>query len=159
MDIKNQDEPEFMPVLGKGVKIAPASNPKIAVDMEALARVLHALNGPPHYIRELQACVNLPGSPLALLHQQYNEGADKRNRHPVKEKYLEEAFPTLMDFGNGPDGTVGVCTTDSRIDLLLPPEQAASLIAEYNKLHARMVQLAQALDMVDSEKFHAIWYG
>ena len=47
---------------------------KIPVDADALRQVLNALNGPGHYIRELQATRNLPGStnPINTLIDDYN---------------------------------------------------------------------------------------
>lgn len=47
---------------------------KIPVDAEALRRVLSALDGPPHYIRELQVTRNLPGNnnPINTLIDDYN---------------------------------------------------------------------------------------
>lgn len=49
---------------------------KIEVDAEALRRVLLALNGPPHYIRELQGTRDQPpiltGNPIDQLVKDYN---------------------------------------------------------------------------------------
>jgi hypothetical protein len=44
----------------------------VAVDAASMHTLLTALYGPAHHIRELQACAGLPGSPLALLLDQYN---------------------------------------------------------------------------------------
>ena len=46
----------------------------ISVDREALRRVLSALIGPPHHVRELQAIRGLPGTadPIGLLVDQFN---------------------------------------------------------------------------------------
>lgn len=53
---------------------------KIEVDADALKKVLQALVGPPHHIRELQALRGLPigdPSPIDVLVNQYNEWANK----------------------------------------------------------------------------------
>lgn len=50
----------------------------IEVDAEALRRVLVALNGPAHWIRELQATRNFPvgdPNPIDVLTDQYNAAA------------------------------------------------------------------------------------
>lgn len=46
----------------------------ITVNKKALREVLSALNGPAHYVRELQAIRNLGDSPIDLLIEQYNQG-------------------------------------------------------------------------------------
>lgn len=55
---------------------------KVLVDAEALRQVLDALNGPGHYIRELQVTRNLPGNnnPINTLVEQYNAFADEHNK-------------------------------------------------------------------------------
>ena len=45
---------------------------KVTVDREALREVLQALTGEPHYIRELQATIGLPDSPIAKLIDDFN---------------------------------------------------------------------------------------
>lgn len=44
----------------------------IPVDAKALQRILEALYGPPHMIRELQATVSLPDNPIEKVREQYN---------------------------------------------------------------------------------------
>jgi len=44
----------------------------IPVDAKALQRILEALYGPPHLIRELQATVSLPDNPIEKIREQYN---------------------------------------------------------------------------------------
>ena len=59
----------------------------VAVDAEALRTLLRALNGPEHYIRELQATRDidrLPGqerNPINVLHEQF----EIQMKHPVRE--------------------------------------------------------------------------
>ena len=55
---------------------------RISVDREALGRVLDALNGPAHLIRELQATRRLPGTdenPVNILTKEYNDAATEYN--------------------------------------------------------------------------------
>jgi len=47
----------------------------VAVDAGAMHAILASLYGPAHHIRELQACAGLPGSPVALVLDQYNAQA------------------------------------------------------------------------------------
>lgn len=52
----------------------------IPVNADNLRTVLSALNGPPHYIRELQALNKPPfNSPIAALTDQFNAWAEKVN--------------------------------------------------------------------------------
>ncbi len=48
---------------------------KASVDADALRQVLQALIGQPHYIRELQVCRGLPGSPIDKLVAEFNARA------------------------------------------------------------------------------------
>jgi len=58
---------------GKGeAELAEPCPPPLEVDPAALRTVISALIGPPHFIRELQACVTLPGGPINKLRDQYN---------------------------------------------------------------------------------------
>lgn len=51
---------------------------KVQVSAKALHRVLGALVGPSHYIRELQATRNLPGeNPINTLIDEYNAAIEK----------------------------------------------------------------------------------
>jgi hypothetical protein len=51
----------------------------ITVNSDALREVLVALNGPDHYIRELQVTRNLPGmnNPINILIDEYNKYCEK----------------------------------------------------------------------------------
>lgn len=58
----------------------------VSVDADALGQVLRALNGPGHYIRELQVTrdldnkgLSLERNPINLLIEQYNEFVNKTN--------------------------------------------------------------------------------
>jgi hypothetical protein len=58
----------------------------VSVDAEALGQVLRALNGPGHYIRELQVTrdldlkgLSLERNPINLLIEQYNEFVNSTN--------------------------------------------------------------------------------
>ena len=53
----------------------------VTVNADALRQILQALNGPPHYIREIQAIRNLPGHdcPITRLTEEYNEAVRKHN--------------------------------------------------------------------------------
>lgn len=44
----------------------------VTVDREALRAVLTAVTGEPHYIRELQATMSLPDSPVMKLIRDFN---------------------------------------------------------------------------------------
>lgn len=64
----------------------------VTVDAEALRRVLQALVGPPHHIRELQALRhhhNTPGfdpSPIQTLLDEYNAAVEAHNaKHNLTE--------------------------------------------------------------------------
>jgi hypothetical protein len=46
--------------------------PTVTVSAKDLRDILRALNGPPHYIRELQAIRSLGNSPIDRLIEQYN---------------------------------------------------------------------------------------
>jgi len=54
---------------------------RIEVDADALYKVLMALNGPAHHVRELQAIRTLPGydCPIKKLTDEYNEAVKKEN--------------------------------------------------------------------------------
>jgi hypothetical protein len=52
---------------------------KFSVDASALRQILVALNGAGHLIRELQATVSLPGSPIQVLTEQFNAQAAALN--------------------------------------------------------------------------------
>jgi hypothetical protein len=55
---------------------------QVTVSAKALARVLTAFNGPPHYIRELQATRDIPGvedHPIDVLIKEYNLAVDVYN--------------------------------------------------------------------------------
>ena len=59
-------------------QIAEPASDKIAVDKAALREVLQAINGPGHYIRELQATRNLPigpKNPINILTEEFNTDA------------------------------------------------------------------------------------
>ena len=64
---------------------------KITVSADALRTVLQALNGPGHYIRELQAIRNLPGdaSPIDTLIDEYNAAANTHN--------VAASYKTILD--------------------------------------------------------------
>ena len=53
----------------------------LKVNAEALRQILQALNGPPHYIRELQAIRDLPGRecPITRLTDEYNKAVLAHN--------------------------------------------------------------------------------
>lgn len=57
------------------------STDSLVVDALALKQVLHALNGPAYYIRELQATRNLPGNlnPINVLIRQYNAWVESQH--------------------------------------------------------------------------------
>jgi hypothetical protein len=54
---------------------------KVTVSADALRQVIDALNGPGHYIRELQVTRNLPGTsnPINTLIQEYNAAVEAHN--------------------------------------------------------------------------------
>ena len=52
----------------------------VTVNAAALKRVLIALNGPAHYIRELQATRNLPLNPIEILTDDYNTAGAEYNK-------------------------------------------------------------------------------
>lgn len=51
---------------------------KVTVSTDALRQVLQALNGPGHYIRELQVTRNLPGdsNPINTLIEEFNAAVE-----------------------------------------------------------------------------------
>lgn len=52
---------------------------KVVVDAQSLFRVLNALNGEPHLIRELQAKRNHPDNPINRLVHEWNLAAEQNN--------------------------------------------------------------------------------
>ena len=63
---------------------------QITVNAKALKEVLEALNGPGHYIRELQATRSLPGNnnPLNILMEEYNTAVNAYNAKMIDEDSL-----------------------------------------------------------------------
>lgn len=60
---------------------------KVEVSADALRQVLEALNGPSHYIRELQVTRTLQGyeNPINVLVKEYNaEAAKRKHEHDLK---------------------------------------------------------------------------
>jgi hypothetical protein len=54
---------------------------RVNVSADALEQVLRALNGPSHYVRELQALMNFdPSNPIVILTREYNEQVELHNR-------------------------------------------------------------------------------
>ena len=81
----------------QGVNTGPkeAHAVKVSVNAEALRRVLQALNGPAHHIRELQAIRNLPGdkNPIDRLIEDFNAAAEALNAgttEPVAGKEIPD---------------------------------------------------------------------
>ena len=70
----------------------------VTVPEKALRQVLAALNGPPHYIRELQATRRLPGdyNPIDVLCDAYNKWVDEYNASLAQPSVQEQtpAEPT-----------------------------------------------------------------
>jgi hypothetical protein len=58
----------------------------VTVDASALRQVLEALNGPDHYIRELQVTRRLPGvdNPINKLIEQFNNAVEAANAQTTK---------------------------------------------------------------------------
>ncbi len=69
---------------------------KVTVSADALRQVLNALNGPAHYIRELQVTRNiskLPGmnpNPINILVDEYTAAVDAHNKSIETEQKQEE---------------------------------------------------------------------
>lgn len=59
---------------------------KICVDARSLFRVLNALNGEPHLIRELQATRNFPDNPINHLVDEWNLAAEQNNNMQEKKQ-------------------------------------------------------------------------
>ena len=49
---------------------------KVTVSTDALRQVLQALNGPGHYIRELQVTRDFPGNPINTLIKEFNAAVE-----------------------------------------------------------------------------------
>lgn len=67
---------------------------EITVDANALKQVLQALNGPPHYIRELQATRDngtglFKDNPIDVLIKQYNEWVERQKQEEPSNKHRE----------------------------------------------------------------------
>jgi len=77
----------------------------------------------------------------------------------MREKYVDERWPRLMQLGSASDGKLGVCTVDDRVDVLLSPEDAEKLIAEWNRMQDALAACALAFDEAAPEAFSAHWYG
>lgn len=70
--------------------VSTVSTKTIEVPLDALGKVLRALVGPPHYIRELQATMNLPTrvageNPINTLIELYNQAASRTQASPASE--------------------------------------------------------------------------
>ena len=59
---------------------------QVTVNAKALKEVLEALNGPGHYIRELQATRSLPGNdnPINILIEEYNSAIEAYNAKMIE---------------------------------------------------------------------------
>lgn len=77
----------------------------------------------------------------------------------MREKYVEERWPRLMQIGTTQDGRVGVCTVDDRVGIALSAEQAGQLIEHWNKLQDALTRCALAFAEADNDAFVAFWYS
>lgn len=75
----------------------------VPVSLDALHQLLQALNGAPHYIREIQATRNLPGvkNPINVLIDDFNRWADEQekasqNPAPECESYQRSVFKWVL---------------------------------------------------------------
>lgn len=80
---------------------------KLEVSADALRQVLQALNGPAHFIRELQFTRTLPGTtnPINTLVDEYNAWANKKREEMGLPPQDPEAPPAQEQAGseNQPD--------------------------------------------------------
>lgn len=79
----------------------------------------------------------------------------------MREKYIDERWPLLMELGYHKD-TKQPCVTDcdDRVNIFVNDHaQAAELIAHYARLHAEFNALIQAFDAAAPKAFEAFWYN
>lgn len=79
----------------------------------------------------------------------------------MRQKYIDERWPTLMVFGKHAD-TGQPCVTDSNdaLNVFMADEaQAEALVAHYARLHEEFSELIQAFDKAAPEAFKAFWYN
>lgn len=71
-----------------------------ALDLNAVQTVLESLFAAPYRIRELQACVNLPDSPLEKLRQEYNAQVEDTEWQELQQQLLAfyqlDSIPELV---------------------------------------------------------------
>lgn len=77
----------------------------------------------------------------------------------MREKYVDERFPSLFEMCRYADGRVLVTTVDDAVSLVLSPEDAESLLAWSRRAHGALVQTALAFDDADHDAFGEFWYG
>lgn len=76
----------------------------------------------------------------------------------MREKYVDERWPQMLDFPQRDGSTVYLCTVDDAVELTLPKGQAAALQAAYNRMQAEVVRMALAFDEAAPEAFSRYWY-
>lgn len=77
----------------------------------------------------------------------------------MREKYVEERWPRLMQMWPTTDGRLNVCTVDDRVDIVLSHKEAQQLTEHWNKLQDALTRCALAFAEADDTAFTAFWYG
>lgn len=81
----------------------------------------------------------------------------------MKAKYVEEQYGFWFEFGShgpGPQDLVDIASSDQRMDIgPVRRDVAEVLMASHNRVHNRLVEMAQAFDAAGPDAFLRFWYG
>ncbi len=76
----------------------------------------------------------------------------------MKDKYVEQNYPTWMEFGKHPDGCIDIATVNSDVGCHIARDEAERLMREHNRCIDALCKLADAFDKAAPEAFKKYWY-
>ena len=76
----------------------------------------------------------------------------------MKEKYIEMDYP-FLNIGEEYQGLINVSNLRGDLDILLPLEDARTVVKQWNLMQQKLVACALAFDEAAPNKFHEFWYG
>ncbi len=76
----------------------------------------------------------------------------------MREKYIEERFPRILEHGTYGDGDVNLTTVADHFDIKLTPEDAKKLMEYTDNIYNMFVKTVQAFDEAAPEAFNKFWY-
>jgi hypothetical protein len=76
----------------------------------------------------------------------------------MREKYIEEQFPSYMVFGEHRDGYVDVASSQGDIVTHILKKEAEQLIYERRVLLNKLIKVSLAFAEINHEEFTKIWY-